>query len=84
MYNKTSEEYISNGHYRINGEDFMSVWTFKKKYGIFPNTNQSNGEDGQTLMSEDVTFYPTKPDFGGFNTIYVYPVTELKKFYNVA
>lgn len=32
QYSKESSEYISNGHYRINGVDYMSVWTFKNKY----------------------------------------------------
>ena len=26
-YNKESKEYMSNGHYSLKDEEFMSVWT---------------------------------------------------------
>ena len=30
----------------------MSIWTFKNKHNIQPNTNLSNGEDAQALMAK--------------------------------
>jgi len=42
-YNKESEERISNGHYKIDGEDFMSVWTYKDKFHMgINNTKEKN------------------------------------------
>jgi hypothetical protein len=42
-YDKESEEYISNGHYSLNGEEFMSVWTYKDKYHYgMNNTAEAN------------------------------------------
>jgi hypothetical protein len=83
QFDKNSEEYISNGHYRINGVDFMSVWTFKKKHGIEPNNNSANGSEGQELNKLGFNIHSSTPDFGGFSTIYIYPVEELEKYYGV-
>lgn len=83
QFDKNSEEYISNGHYRINGVNFMSVWTFKKKQGIEPNNNSANGSEGQELNKLGFNIHSSTPDFGGFSTIYIYPVEELEKYYGV-
>lgn len=83
-FDKTSPEYISNGHYRINGTDFMSVWTFKKKnMGMTtPNKTDINGPEGKKLAQICDEVYSTKPDFGNFNEILVFPIEELKKYYS--
>jgi hypothetical protein len=82
-FNKESKEYVSNGHYKINGTDFMSIWTFKKKHNINPNDNNSNGSEGQELNNLCFNIHSSSPDFGGFSTIYIYPVEELESYYGV-
>lgn len=83
-FDKTSPEYVRNGHYRINGTDFMSVWTFKNNYHpASENKTHINGPEGQALAQRCSEVYSTKPDFGGFNEILIFPVSELRDFYNV-
>lgn len=82
-FDSNSKERIGNGHYRINGIDFMSVWTFKKKHNIEPNNNNANGSEGQELNKLGFNIHSSTPDFGGFSTIYIYPVEELEKYYGV-
>lgn len=83
QFDKNSKEYISNGHYKIDGVDYMSVWTFKKKQCIEPNNNNANGSEGQQLNKLGFNIHSSTPDFGGFSTIYIYPVEELEKYYGV-
>lgn len=83
QFDKNSKEYISNGYYRVNGIDFMSVWAFKKKHGIEPNNKNANGSEGQELNKLGFNIHSSTPDFGGFSTIYIYPVEELEKYYGV-
>ena len=83
-FSKESPEYISNGHYLINGTDFMSVWTFKRKHsGTTENTTPINGDEGKELARTCSEVYSTKPDFGGFSEILIFPIKELKEHYNV-
>lgn len=78
---KGDQEYISNGHYRVEGEDFMSIWTFKNKKGITPNDTASNGSAGLHMKAAYESI-PTVPDFGNFDTIYVFNVRDLSTYFN--
>ena len=82
-YSKDSSEYQSNGHYIIDGTEFMSVWTFKNNHGIQPNDWKSNGTEGQELIAEGVKVHSSTPDFGNFDKIYIYPVNDLEVYYGV-
>lgn len=82
-FDKNSNEYRGNGHYNVGGNDFMSVWTFKKKHNIEPNNNNANGSEGQELNKLGFNIHSSTPDFGGFSIIYIYPVEELEKYYGV-
>ena len=82
-YDKNSPEYISNGHYKIQGEEFMSIWTYKRLKGITPNTNKNNGSEGIKLLTEiDKPHHTCVPDIGNFDEVYLYPLSALEKFYN--
>lgn len=78
---KHSPEYISNGHYKIDGIDFMSVWTYKNKKGIEPNNTTSNSSAGLYLHATCESI-PTKPDFGNFDVIYIFKKEDLDKYFN--
>ncbi len=82
QFSQNDPEYKGNGHYIIDGIEYMSIWTYKKKKGHSNNSNSVNGEEGIQLTANGVETKRTKPDFGGFDNIYVYPVEELNKFYN--
>lgn len=82
-YSKNSSEYIANGHYNIEGVEYMSIWTFKNRHNIKPNDWNSNGEEGQELIDSGVKIHSSKPDFGKFDTIYIYTIKDLEEFYGV-
>ena len=80
-YSKNSPEYRDNGHYVIDGEDFMSVWTFKNNHSYTSSNNTTiNGNEGKQLAQQCSKVYSSKPDFGGFNEILIFPVIELRKW----
>jgi hypothetical protein len=78
---KEDPEYRGNGHYVIEGIEYMSVWTFKNKFFMGINTTKQNGEDAISLSSLGVKTQRSKPDFGNFDNIYIYPVSDLNNFY---
>ncbi len=85
-FSKDSQEYISNGHYEIDGTQFMSVYTFKKKNkmkAVNSKMEKVNPNEGMELAAKCQIKYKTKPDFGHFDFIWVYPVTELEDYYGV-
>ena len=83
-YSKNSPEYVSNGHYKINDIDFMSIWTFKRKHsGTTENTTPINGSEGKELVQICSEVFSSTPDFGGFSEIFIFPVSELKKYYKI-
>lgn len=83
-YSKTSPEYVSNGYYKINGVDFMSVWTFKRKHsGTTANTTPINGSEGKELAQRCSRVYSTTPDLGDYSEILIFPVSELKEYYEI-
>jgi hypothetical protein len=81
-FNQKSPEYISNGHYRINGQEFMSVWTYKNKIGApTANTTPINGEEGKQLAQRCSIVHSSEPDFGAYKEILIFPVEEMRTFY---
>lgn len=82
-YSKDSTEYRDNGHYEIDGIEFMSIWTFKRKHNIKPNDSSSNGKEGQELGSKVGDIHTSTPDFGNFDKIFLYSVESLEGFYGV-
>lgn len=81
IYQKGDSEYVSNGVYEIGVVRYMSIWSYKNKHNIEPNTNEDNSYDSNELRAEGVKSYNSKPDFGGFDTVYIFPVHALDKFY---
>ena len=80
-YSSESPEYISNGHYKIDGVEFMSVWTFKNAHKM--TMKSKNPNEGKDVAAKCDVKYKTKPDFGSFDFIYVYPISELEDYYGV-
>ena len=80
-YSKDSPEYLGNGHYNIDGVEFMSVWTFKNKHNL-PQKSQ-NPNEGKELSAKIQNKKRSKPDFGSFDFIYIYPVSDLEDYYGI-
>lgn len=81
QYSKEDQEYISNGHYLIDGVEYMSIWTYKNKKSVGENSTQMNASEARTLASMGLKCISTKPDFGNFSQIYIYRVEDLDGYY---
>lgn len=81
VFKEGDSEYISNGHYLIDGVNYMSVWTYKNKNRIEPNTTRINGSEGIQLSARNITIYESEPDYGNFGKILLYPEAVLEEFY---
>jgi len=82
-FDKSSNEYLSNGHFLINEEEFMSVYTFKNTHGLEPNSNKINGDEGQEIIASGVRYHSCTPDFGNFDKVFIYPINDLENYFNV-
>lgn len=78
---KGDPEYISNGHFNVEGEDMMSIWTYKIKNGIKPNDHETNSSDS-TMMASKYEYGDCVPDKGGFGTVHIFNVTDLNEYFS--
>lgn len=81
MFSKNSKEYISNGHYLIDGIEYYSIWTFKRKCGIERNSNDSNSVDSINLLSKNVKCKQSIPDIGNFDEVKLFSKVDLFNYY---
>ncbi len=81
-YSKEDPEYRGNGHYVIDGVEFMSIWTYKRFKNLSGNTTSQNGDEAIKLSNLGIKAIATTPDIGNFDKIYVYPTSDLNNFYN--
>lgn len=80
MSNKT---YIGEGHYRSDdGKEFMSIWSFKKKFGVFSNNTEQNYQDAIAL-SDVSKFRGPFSQSPNFKEGWMYEVEALKSFYKI-
>jgi len=74
--------FISEGHYRDNnGNNYMSIWTYKNTNGIFPNDNQTNYNDAKKINCSD-KFWGAFNASNKFKEGYMYNVECLDNFFN--
>lgn len=84
-FKKGDKEWQENGFYIIDNKEYMSIWTFKNHYNPnSENTTPQNGSEAIALLSKNTPFYTSKPDFGSFREIKIYPVENLKVFYSIS
>ena len=81
MLTKDSSEYRSNGHYQVDGEDWMSIWTYKKKNGLDFKDSDQNKSDGLNMTSKYESI-ASKPDVGPFDEINIFKVADLTTYLN--
>ncbi len=78
MANKT---FISEGYYRDdNGNEYMSIWTYKNINEITPNTNEVNYQEAQNMSCSDKFWAPFN-ESNVFKKGYMYNVNCLNDFY---
>ncbi|WP_282037875.1 hypothetical protein [Saccharicrinis aurantiacus] len=80
-FQKGDKEYVDNGHYIIDKEEYMSIWTFKKVFLKKTDSPKQNGLEAISLLKKGVLYFNTKPDFGPFREIKIYPINILKEYY---
>jgi len=82
MFARRDPEFKSNGDYIIDGEHYMSVWTYKIRKGISPNTNSSNGSDSLQILRKGARTFMSIPDKGNFDKVQLFRVEDLNDFYS--
>jgi len=84
VYDINSPERIENGLFEIDGELWYSIWTFKNKYGITPNSNSANLQDAANVSrmcnDEHITIIP---DIGNFGHVKGFREQDLIHYYNI-
>ena len=87
LLTKDGPEYLNNGHYKIDGQDFMSVWTFKNTHKLFEKSKSleksKNLIEGGELFTRCSVKYKSKPEIGNYDSVYIYPVSELEDYYGI-
>ena len=82
IYCQTDPEYRGNGHYFIEGEEWMTMWAYKESIGM-PHTEQSNASDTMTLHSNFEYSLQCIPNYG-IGLRYMFPVALLKREFDRA
>lgn len=80
-FDEKSKEHRSNGHYEIDGVEFMSIWTFKKEYLLDRNERAINEAEGDQLISSGVENHTCKTETGNSDKAHIYPIDDLVFFY---
>lgn len=77
------KEYLGEGHYRDqDGNEFMSIWTFKRAFEVGNNNNQQNYEDAKALAGVKKFWGPfNKSQY--FKEGWMFEINGLKSFYNI-
>ena len=79
--NMDDKEFISEGHYRDNnGNEYMSIWTYKRKNGLSGDSSQ-NYQDAKDISCGDKFWGPFNAS-NRFKEGYMYNVECLNDFYN--
>jgi len=46
-------QFLEEGHYKSDTEEYMSIWTYKRKKRVSPNDTSSNYEDAKNIVCGD-------------------------------
>lgn len=79
MFSKKNPEYISNGHYKVNGTDYKTIYSYRKAHGFGLGTPSENKELANSLVNVENRYIETEPDFGKFKCIKAYDVNILNE-----
>lgn len=82
IYKKGDQEYINNGHYTIEGEEWMTLWAFKKKFELAGNNEDQNSIDTSILKQGFTNYYKCIPDFGNGER-HMFSIEMLKEKFEV-
>jgi hypothetical protein len=67
------------GHYKINNEEFISIYGFKNKFGL--SGNDKNGNEALQILEQGIKSYKSVPEIGKFRVVRVFPLLFLQGFY---
>ena len=79
MFSKNSPEYISNGHYKVNETEYITIYSYRKAHGFGLGSPLENKELANNLVHVENRYIETEPDFGKFKCIKAYDVTILNE-----
>jgi len=78
----TDKTYIGEGHYNDNdGNEYMSIWSFKIAFDVADNNNQQNYADAKALGSVEKFWGPFN-ESKNFKEGWMFELSALKSFYN--
>lgn len=79
----SGKTFIAEGHYRDdNGNEYMSIWTFKNNFQVTPNNTDQNYTDAKAMECSD-KFRGAFHTSNRFKEGWMYNVICLKQFYNL-
>ena len=78
-----SLKYVDEGHYKneTTGDEYMSIWTYKRKNGMGNSSNEINFEDAKKITCIDKHWMPFNKS-ENFKSGYIYNINDLKEYYN--
>lgn len=72
--------FIDEGHYKEENKEYMSIWTYKRNFGVQPNDNQTNYMDATKIKCPDRKWLPFNQS-NRFKEGWHYEVNCLISFY---
>lgn len=73
-------QFLEEGHYKSESGEYMSIWTYKRKMGVFPNDTSVNYEDAKNIICDDRKWMPFNQS-NRFKEGWHYNVACLHAFY---
>jgi len=74
-------EFISEGFYKEGEDEYMSIWSFKKAFGLGLNDNQTNYQEAKSIICSDRKWLPFNQS-ENFIAGWHYNIECLHEFYN--
>ena len=79
MFSKENPEYISNGHYKVDGIEYKTIYSYRKAHGFGLGSPTENKSLADKLVNVENRYIETKPDFGRFECVKAYRVDILNE-----
>lgn len=93
MLQVCSKEYVEKGHYRVDVQDeqygylprvdFMSVGTFKRRFGLPAQDIQRNVQEADVLVGKVKLWHVAQSETQGLEKVRVFLVDDLKAYFQI-
>lgn len=83
IYKKGDKEYIKNGHFSIEGQEWMTMWAFNNDRKVY-SSPELNAMNSSALNHSWVDSHKCIPDLYPNQVRYMYPIKLLKEKFEEA